>query len=437
MQQALDNTLTSPSPNAGFYSFYDSTEAANYTVKSMSRIIRSNIDIIRNQIKTGTYYTQITSQNGISVPTKTYGVRSLPVGLGGGINNADYAYGLLSNVYGEVESITENSGKVVQVYQRFRIDGDITDGPYTMNETVQKQGNASVTGVVYGFFEDENYKYLDVKVTAGPWAITDNVVGANNSTTAQISAIENRIHVIDLLGTFTDNIPFKGYTSGNTAQPAGSFLKNEAAVTDNTGGTLTVDTATLTGSFEVNSVVYPESSRQFLDVIKYDGLELKVGSKIASTGNIRFGISIISNLATFTVGNRLYKIVSGVQDLNTYAIITGVDLANNYIYAQEFQGTLTNGDAIGDYGVQSFPQGYATITTKVVTAGQATATVQDIKTVGTLKRAYLSDVVGTFDVNDAMHVLRDHSKDLMVYKQPLIYLRIMVQLIYQILQDIY
>ena len=76
--------------------------------------------------------------------------------------------------------------------------------------------------------------------------------------------------------------------------------------------------------------------------------------------------------------------------MNTYAIITGVDIPNNYIYAQEFQGTLTNGDTVGDYGVQSFPQGYASITTKVVTAGAATATVQDIKTVGTLKRAYLS-----------------------------------------------
>ena len=63
---------------------------------------------------------------------------------------------------------------------------------------------------------------------------------------------------------------------------------------------------------------------------------------------------------------------------------------------------MTNGDTIGDYGVQSFPQGYASITTKVTTAGAATATVQDIKTVGTLKRAYLSDVVGTFDVNDAI-----------------------------------
>ena len=76
-----------------------------------------------------------------------------------------------------------------------------------MGETVAKQGAPSITGVVYGFWSDANYKYLDVKVTAGPWAITDNVVGAENSTTAQISAIENRIHVIDLKGEFEDNVP--------------------------------------------------------------------------------------------------------------------------------------------------------------------------------------------------------------------------------------
>ena len=49
-----------------------------------------------------------------------------------------------------------------------------------MGEVVAKQGAPSVTGVVYGFFEDANYKYLDVRITAGPWAITDNIVGANN-----------------------------------------------------------------------------------------------------------------------------------------------------------------------------------------------------------------------------------------------------------------
>ncbi|BCU95961.1 MAG: hypothetical protein CM15mV11_0360 [Caudoviricetes sp.] len=37
-----------------------------------------------------------------------------------------------------------------------------------------------------------------------------------------------------------------------------------------------------------------------------------------------------------------------------------------------------------------------------MTAGSASATVQDVKTVGTLKRVYLSDVAGVFDVNDAI-----------------------------------
>ena len=77
-----------------------------------------------------------------------------------------------------------------------------------MNETVGKQGAPTVTGVVYGFHEDANFKYLDVKITAGPWAVTDTIVGATNSTTAQISAIENDC-IIDLKGEFNKDIPFR------------------------------------------------------------------------------------------------------------------------------------------------------------------------------------------------------------------------------------
>ena len=192
-------------------------------------------NIIRQQIKTGTYYTSLDVQNAISLPSKTFGERDEVIGLGGGLKTTDFVYGQSSNAYAEVETLNENSGKIVQIYKRFRIDGDITDGPFTMNETVAKQGAPSVTGVVYGFHEDENYKYLDVRVTAGPWAVTDTIVGAENSTTAQISAIENRLHIIDLKGDFTNDIPFKGYTSGETAQPT-AFIKNQAAVLSNTGG---------------------------------------------------------------------------------------------------------------------------------------------------------------------------------------------------------
>ena len=402
MGQALDGTLTSPSPNAGFYSYYDSTAASDYAKISIQRLLRYGLNIIRNQLNVDTYYTTITQVNGISVPTKTYGTRDIPVGVSGGLTSSDYIYGTVSSQYAEIESVLENSGKVVQVYQRFRIDGDITDGPYTMNEVVAKQGNPSVTGVVYGFFEDANYKYLDVRITAGPWAVADNIVGANNSTTAQISAVEDRLHIIDLKGAFDDNIPFKGYTSGATATPT-SFIKSEAAIIDNTGGKLTVDTASLLGTFETTTVVYPESSRQYLDVVKFSGLDISVGDRIASTGYKRLGISIISGLNVFAEGNRLYKVNSGIQDTSTYAIITEVDLDNNFIYIAEYQGTFTNGDIIGDYGVgASFPVGYASVLTATVTAGQAAGLVQDIRDVGLNKRLYLSDVVGTFDDKDGL-----------------------------------
>lgn len=147
-------------------------------------------------------------------------------------------------------------------------------------------------------------------------------------------------------------------------------MKTQAAVTDNTGGKLTVDTESLLGTFETTAVVYPESSRQYIVVSKYAGLDIGVGDRIASRGYKRFGINIISNLNNFSVGNRLYKVVSGVQDSATYGIITDVDIANNYVYMIEYQGTFSIGDQIGDYGLAAtFPVGYASIATIVTTAG--------------------------------------------------------------------
>ena len=403
MIASLDGTLTSPAPNSGFYSFYDSTAAADYSKDSISAAIRYLVGIIRNQLKNDTSYIQLTTYNGIQLPTKVYTTgRTIPVALRGGVADADFIYGTLSNTYAEIEDITTNEGLIVQSYSRFRIDGDITDGPYTMNEVVAKQGAPSITGKVYGFFSDANFKYLDVQITAGPWAVSDNVVGATNSTTAQISAIETRLHIINLKGDFVADIPFKGYTSGAIAQPT-SFLKTQAAVTDNTGGKLTVDTESLLGTFETTAVVYPESSRQYIVVSKYAGLDIGVGDRIASRGYKRFGINIISNLNNFSVGNRLYKVVSGVQDSATYGIITDVDIANNYVYMIEYQGTFSIGDQIGDYGLAAtFPVGYASIATIVTTAGQGAALVQDVRVDGVNKRLYLSDVTGTFGVRDAI-----------------------------------
>jgi hypothetical protein len=402
MSNSLNNTLLSPSGTAGFFSFYDATAAAEYSLNSFSALVRNGLNIIDRQLVDDTSYTQLQTVNGITVPSSTYGTRNVPVGISGGIQGSDYLYGTQSDVYGEVESVTLNEGFVVKVYKRFRIDGDITDGPFTMNESVQKQGASGITGTVYGFFEDENFKYIDIEVTAGVWAITDTIVGATNSTTAQISAIEDRIHIIDLKGEFNNDIPFKAFTSGAVATPT-SFIKTEAAVTSNAGGRLIVDTESLIGTFESTSVVYPSTSRQYLDVSKFAGLDIGVGDRIASTGYVRLGISILSSLNAFTVGNRLYRVIAGQQDSSTYGIITKVDLDNNFVYVSEYLGNFANGDQVGDYGIASnLPVGYAQVVTRVVDTGSASARIQDIRTVGITQRLYLTDIVGAFEDTDAI-----------------------------------
>ncbi|AOO18150.1 structural protein [Cyanophage S-RIM12_Sn_07_0910] len=407
MIASLSNELVVPSPIAVVGSFYQDPTSANalsdgnYNNETISRLIRYGTSTIKKQFINDAYYTNLIQYNAVSFGSKNYGVRDIPTGITGGLNASDYFYGLSSDSNAELANLTTNEGLIVKVYRRFRIDGDITDGPFTMNETVAKQGAPSITGVVYGFYEDENFKYLDVEVTAGPWAVTDFIVGATNSTTAQISAIEDRIHIIDLKGNFVEDIEFLGYTSGAIAQPT-SFLKTEASVTSNSGGLLTVDTESLVGTFEKNSVVYPESSRQYIDVSQVGGLQISVGDRIASDGYIRLGISVISTSNTFIVGNRIYKVVNNLQDNSVYGVITEVDLDNNYIYITMIQGEFQNGDYIGDYGVDIFPQGFATISTKVTTAGAAAARVQDIRTIGLSKRLYLTEIAGTFSSKDAI-----------------------------------
>ena len=140
--------------------------------------------------------------NALPTLTKFYGDIVVPVGISGEIVQSDYAYSVKSDVSAEIQQLTLNEAKVAKVYKRFRIDGNITDGPFTMNESVQKQGDSGITGVVYGFHEDDNYKYLDVAVTAGTWQVTDVIQGLANTTLAQISAIENRMHLIDVKGNF-------------------------------------------------------------------------------------------------------------------------------------------------------------------------------------------------------------------------------------------
>ena len=150
---------------------------AYYNTDTAMTLIGSSLDIISGQLKDNEHYTTIRGNNALPTLTKFYGDIVVPVGISGEIVQSDYAYSVTSDVSAEIQQVTLNEAKVAKVYKRFRIDGNITDGSFTMNESVQKQGNSGITGVVYGFHEDDNYKYLDVAVTAGTWQVTDVIQG--------------------------------------------------------------------------------------------------------------------------------------------------------------------------------------------------------------------------------------------------------------------
>lgn len=402
IESALLGNLTSPSTNAGFFAYTNTTWQTYYNPYSFARIARVNLDLIRNQILDSEYYTTVDLISGVSYSTKTYGNRNIPIPLGGGITFSDNFYALSSNNYAEIQSIIKNQAKVVKQYQRFRIDDDIVDGPFVMNETVEKQGDATTTGVVYGFVTDENFKYIDIEVTNGTWSLADVIVGSTNGSTAQISAIENRLQITSLVGDFDDQTTLLGYSSDATVDII-EFMKNEAAVISNVGGKLTVDTETLVGNFEKTAVVFPETSEAYIDVYQYDGLDIEVGDRIVSAGNIRLGISILQNLNTFTVGNYVFKLTNGVKDNLNYALVTSVDLDNNRIYITPILGNISNSDTIVSYDPTGVTVvGRASVNTKVTTAGAGGALVQDIRPIGLNLRLYLSDIVGNINSIDTV-----------------------------------
>ena len=146
----MTDGLTSPSPEAGYLKFFSADAAGYYDIRSVSRVVRDNLNLISEQLAIDTHYTTVTVNNGITIPTYTYGNRELPVGLGGGLKSSDYLYGTSSDSYAELETLIPNKGEIVKIYQRLRFDGDVVDGPWVMNETVSKNGDPSVTGIIYG-----------------------------------------------------------------------------------------------------------------------------------------------------------------------------------------------------------------------------------------------------------------------------------------------
>jgi len=244
--------------------------------------------------------------------------------------------------------------------------------------------------------------------------------GGGNNITLEVDTLTNagiqvstdRLQVIDLVNGigFTAGYPFKGYTSGSKADTL-NYISNRGAVTNNTGGRLTLDTESLEGTFEDTSVIYPDQTRIFLDLIVHPGIPtgIDVGDNIVATGYTRLGISLAGSFASsdFVVGDLVYQANSNLSQIfqGAYGYVTGWDDANNYLYVSPIgTSVFQNGQNVAQYplGNTQTPRIFGQVSTTVNQTTVAYGTITRIDQIGLSRRVYLADVVGTFSGNDTV-----------------------------------
>ena len=511
VEQQLDNTLAT-GPDSGILPEYRTTLNHFYDTPDIMFRYRNTFELYRNQLKDDAFYDTVTGNIGITLPAVSYvtgGSRNVPVGLGNKLQGSDFFYGVGSDSYAEIEKITSNEAKVAKIFKRFSFKADqVTLGggnaDFALNEVIEVTGNSAITGTIYALSSDDNFRYMDVVITAGTFPLYNGITGqtsgaalaggtnlvgsitnltnagadsnrtqgsydavavtggngsnatfnvtvddqgaanvtiANGGTgygvsdvltipdanignggganiTLEVGTLTNagiqttvdRFQIVDLTNDLGDGYSFQGYTSGATAEVV-SFIKNEGAVIDNTGGKLTIDTESIVGSFEENSVVYPEATRIYLDVQKHPSIlaEIGTGDKVVATGYTRLGVSLTSpyNLLDFTVGQYVYQANNNLSKIfqGAVGIITGWDDQNNYLYVSPIgDSAFANGQYIGQYpiGEDSVPTIYGQVATTVNQPITAYGTVTRIDEIGLIDRVYLSDVIGTFTGNDTV-----------------------------------
>ena len=240
----------------------------------------------------------------------TAGTFPLYNGITGQTSGASLAGG--TNLVGSITNLTNagaDANRTQGSYEGVAVTGG-NGSNATFNVTVDDSGAANVTIAAGG----TGYGISDVLTI--PDANIGNGGGANITlevgtlTNAGLQTSVDRFQIVDLTNNLDVGYSFQGYTSNATADVV-SFIKNEGAVIANTGGKLTIDTESIVGAFEENSIVYPENTRIYLDVQKHPAIlaEIGTGDKVVATGYTRLGITLQSpyNVLDFTVGSYVYQ----------------------------------------------------------------------------------------------------------------------------------
>jgi hypothetical protein len=402
MKQSVAETLQSPSSAAGFFAYTDnSISITGGNLTTIQSFIDDNMSILLGTLNNSSYIetNSIVPSNSVSIPNIVYPVRSPITPVKGGLRSGDYIYGITSEEYGEVASISSNRANVKTILKRFTINFANASETFEVNQTLTILGQPTRICKVYSIYYSETINYIDVQIQSGPFNVNNVLLNSDNFT-ATITAIDNRIQLTELMGTFTNGDYIRAPRS-NTESVVSYYARTSSPVFSTTGGKLSLDTESLIDKFHVSNVVYSSVSNIYIDALGFEGTQVSIGSLIKSTNIYRLQIDLPNEEAElFVAGEKIVNIDDNLPQGKEALVLKYEEVGSQkYLYISNIldDDIFEIGESIAYIeGSNQYPSGFATVTSVLVQPSLAYGYVERIIQIGSVYRLYLSGVTGSF-----------------------------------------
>ena len=403
MQEAIAQNLASPAAASGNYPYEEAgitLGADSELLSELQGFIDNEMDILIGTLNNPVYIDNFLPANAISVPSITYVQREAYTPIQGGLSTGDYLFGATSTETGEVSSITANRAYVKHLLKRFTVTFTNPLQTFSVGSELIVPSTTN-TCTVFSIDYRENVSYIDVLITNGTIGATNTLRDDNTTFEATVDAVADRMQVIGLVGSFTNDDYARSSRSSSEFDIIG-FEDNRAPITSNTGGKLTLETEFIQGSLDVSRVVYSSISDIYIDTFQsYEGTQVGIGDVIKTSKIYKVRVSYpFSTQETFTKGGTIVNVLGGIiQDKRAVIIDQVEENGDQIIYYQNLSGSNF---AVGEYvayyeTVGTDPEGYGEVLQVYETDSLAFGTVERVQQIGQNYRVYLSGVLGTFN----------------------------------------
>ena len=403
MQEAIAQNLASPAAASGGYAYEEAgitLAADSELLTELQAFIDNEMDLLIGTLNNPVYIDNYLPSNAISVPSINYIQREVYTPIQGGLSAGDYIFGATSTETGEIASITSNRAYVKHLLKRFTVTFTNPLQTFSVGSELIVPSTTN-TCTVFSVDYRENVSYIDVIMTNGTIGATNTLRDDNTTFEATVTAVADRMQVIDLIGSFTNDDYARSVRSSSEFDIIG-FENNRAPITSNAGGKLTLETEFIQGSLDVSKVVYSSISDIYIDTFQsYEGVQVGIGDTIKTSKIYKVRISYpFASQDTFAKGGTLVNVLGGIIQGKSAVIIDQVEEnGDQIIYYQNLSGANF---AVGEYvayyeTVGTDPEGYGEVLQVYETDSLAFGTVERVQQVGQNYRVYLSGVLGTFN----------------------------------------